>query len=91
MYTHTQVRTQNERLRTELQESKTFVTTLREQIRKAEEKYKDLYQRYEKAKMLSTSGEEVETGLSGLQKKMFDIKAAFRSIDVIKLQFIEKV
>ena len=63
---------------------------MQKQISQAEEKYKDLYQKYEKVKVLS-SGEELEAGLSSLQKKVIDVQAAFGSIDVLKLHFIEKV
>ena len=77
-------------MRTQLKESKSFENILQEQISQAKEKYKGLYEEYEKVKVLS-SGEEVEAELRSLQRKMVDVKDAFGSIDVLKLQFIEKV
>ena len=71
-------------------ESKKFENALQEQISKAEEKYLDLHQMYEKVKLLS-DGEEMEAQLSSLQKRMINVKSAFGCIDVIKTQCIEEV
>ena len=71
-------------------ESKKFEKSLQEQISKAEEKYLDLNQRYEKVKELSDV-EEMEAHLSSLRRRMVDVKAAFGCIDVIKIQCIEEV
>ena len=48
--------------------SKKFENALREQISKAEEKYLDLHQMYEKVKVLS-DGEEMDAQLSSLQRQ----------------------
>ena len=70
-------------MRTQLKECRTFEKASQEQRIKAEEKYKELY---EKVKILP-SGEEVEA----MQRKMVDVKVAFESIDVLKEQSIKKV
>jgi len=84
------VNAQNERLRTQLKESKTYEKALQEQINRAEDKYLDLYQTHEKLKMFSNS-EEMEAQLSIMQRKMVDVKFVFGCIDIIKIQCIEEV
>ena len=85
-----QVNLQNEELRTQLKESKTYEKALQEQISKAEEKYLDLYQTHEKLKVFS-NGEEMETQLNSIQSKMVDVKSAFGCIDIIKIQSVKEV
>jgi len=84
------VNAQNEGLRTQLKESKTYEKALQEQINRAKEKYLDLYQTHEKLKMFSNS-EEMESLLNIMQRKMVDVKSAFGYIDIIKIQCIEEV
>ena len=77
-------------LRTQLIERKISEKVLQQQKNKAEEKYSDLYQMYEKLRMFS-DGKEMEAQLSSLKSRMHDVKAEFGRIDVIKIQCIEEV
>ena len=86
----TQVYAQNEELRTQLEGSKRNENLLQEQISKAEQKLSDLHASYDDLQML-TSGEEMKTQLSVVQRKMQDVKNEFSSIDIIKMHYAEKV
>ena len=86
----TQVFAQNEELRTQLKGSKRNENFLQEQISKAEQKLSDLHASYDELQML-TSGEEMKSQLSFMQRKMQDVKSEFCSIDVIKMHYAEKV
>ena len=82
----TQVYAQNEELRSQLEESKRIESFLRDQINKAELKFSNLRENYDK---LSVEG--IEAQLKIMQRKMFDVKSEFRSIDVINLHWSEEV
>jgi len=84
------VNAQKEELQTQLKESKTYEKALQEQIKRAEDKYLELYQTHEKLKMFPNS-EEMESQLNTMQRKMVDVKSAFGCIDIIKIQRIEEV
>ena len=86
----THVYAQNEELRTQLEGSKRNENFLQEQISKAEQKLSDLHRSYDELQML-TSGEEMKTQLSVMQRKVQDVKSEFSSIDVINMQYAEKV
>ena len=74
---------QNEVLRTQLKESKTYEKALQQQISKAEE-------RNEKLEMFCNA-KQVEDQLSSMQRKLTDIKFNFECVDVIKIKYIEEV
>ena len=84
---HTQVYAQNDQLWTQLEESKRIETLLQEQIRKFEQKVSDLHENYDQ----QPGGEEIETQLKIIQRKMCDVKSEFASIDLIKLHWSEEV
>ena len=84
---HTQVYAQNDQLWTQLEESKRIETLLQEQIRKFEQKVSDLHENYDQ----QPGSEEIETQLKIIQRKMFDVKSEFASIDLIKLHWSEEV
>ena len=85
-YIQTQVYAQNEGLRSQLEESKRIECFLQDQISKVELKLSNLHKNYDKL-----SGEDIEAQLKIIQRKMFDVKSEFSSIDVIKLQWSEEV
>ena len=83
----TQVYAQNDQLRTQLEQSKRIEKLLREQINKAEQKVSDLLERYDK----QNTGEDIESQLKMMQRKMLDVKNEFGSIDVIKQHWTGEV
>ena len=85
-YIQTQVYAQNEGLRSQLEESKRIECFLQDQLSKVELKLSNLHKNYDKL-----SGEDTEAQLKIIQRKMFDVKSEFSSIDVIKLQWSEEV
>ena len=85
-YIQTQVYAQNEELRSQLEESKRIESFLQDQISKVELKFSNLRENYDKL-----SGEDIEAQLKIMQRRMFDVKSEFSSIDVIKLHWIEEV
>ena len=54
------------------------------------QKFLEVNQQYEKLKLFSNA-KEVEDQLSRTQRKMIDVKSAFGTIDVIKINYIEEV
>ena len=85
-YIQTQVYAQNEGLRSQLEESKRIESFLQDQISKVELKFSNLRENYDKL-----SGEDIEAQLKIMQRKMFEVKSEFSSIDVIKLNWSEEV
>ena len=83
----TQVYAKNDQLWTQLEESKRIETLLREQIRKFEKEVSDAHENYDQ----QPGGEEIETQLKVIQRKLFDVKSEFASIDLIKLHWSEEV
>ena len=81
---------QNEVLQTQLKESKTYEKALQQQISKAEEKYLEVNEMYEKLEMFCNA-KQVEDQLSSMQRKLNDIKSNFGYVDVIKMKYIEEV
>ena len=77
---------QNEELRSQLEESKRIESFLQDQISKAELKFSNLHEKYDKL-----SGEDIEAQLKTMQRKVFDVKSEFSSIDIIKLHWSEEV
>ena len=82
----TQVYAQNEELRSQLQERERFQSCLQDQISKAELKFSDLREIYDKL-----TGEDIEAQLKIIQRKMFEVKSEFSSNDVIKLHSSEEI
>ena len=85
-YVQTQVYAQNEELRSQLEESKRTESFLQDQMCKVELKFSNLCENYDKL-----SGEDTEAQLKIMQRRMFDVKSEFSSIDVIKLHWSEEV
>ena len=85
-YVQTQVYAQNEELRSQVEESKRIESFLQDQISKVELKFSNLRENYDKL-----SGEDIEAQLKIMQRRMFDVKNEFSSIDVIKLHWSDEV
>ena len=85
-YVQTQVYAQNEELWSQLEESKRIESFLQDQLSKVELKFSNLCENYDKL-----SGEYIEAQLKIMQRKMFDVKSEFSSIDVINLHWSEEV
>ena len=81
---------QNEELRTQLKESRTFEKASQQQITTVEEKFLQVNQQLEKLKMFPDAT-KVEDQLSSMQRKMTNVKSAFGRIDVIKIKYMEEV
>ena len=82
----TQVYAQNEELRSQLEESKRIESFLQDQISKVQLKFSNVCENYDKL-----SGEDIEAQLKIMQRRMFEVKGEFSSIDVIKLHWSEEV
>ena len=85
--THVQAYTQIDQLRTQLEQNKRTESLLWEQISKAKQKVSDLHESYDK----QYAGEDIETQLKIIQRKMLDVKNEFVSIEVTKLHWSDEV